>query len=108
MPLTKIEGEFAAILGDSTFFLTAFQFRNGQVSLRVSSPIVDERTVKATFTAARIDSIEEDEDERASWPMDLIGFDCYAEGPLWMFVLHCDTAEWSWVSEWPYLAAEAK
>ena len=107
MPMTKVEEYLAAAVGDATLLLAHFEFVNGQIRLRVWSPAtVSQRlseTPQASFANAMIESIQEDEAERESWPLDIIGFDCYEAGEQWRFVLNCGTAEWTWLSEWPSL-----
>lgn len=58
---------------------------------------------EAVFQGAVITSIDEDRTERGSWPLDLIGFDSYADGASFRFVLNCGTVEWCWTSDWPTL-----
>lgn len=105
MSLSTIEESFASALGDSTLFLTHFQFLNGQLRLRVSSPSKDHHmVVQATFDNATLESVEEDENERDSWPLDVIGFDCSQAQKQWRFTLNCGNVEWSWVSDWPSIS----
>ena len=107
MPMTKVEEYLASAVGDSTLLLAHFGFVDRQIRLRVWSPAKGDQTlaemVQARFAHAVVESIEEDETERESWPLDIIGFDCYEADEQWRFVLNCGTAEWTWVSEWPSL-----
>jgi hypothetical protein len=41
----------------------------------------------------------EDDEERDTWPPDIIAFNCYGEGDRWKFVLNCGNVERSWNSE---------
>lgn len=107
MPLSKIEQLLFSATGNSAQLLTHFRFADGQINLLLV-PVSDGQRafgkgVRATFVNAVIESIEEDESERDSWPLDIIGFDCSNKGERWRFVLNCGNVEWSWSSEWPYL-----
>lgn len=111
MPLTKIEEYLASAISDVTLLLAHLQFLDGQVALLMSSPVNGDqaplKVVLARFASAAIESVEEDVTERESWPLDVIGFDCYDMGKEWRFVLNCGTVEWSWVSEWPSLHVQS-
>jgi hypothetical protein len=105
MPLSKIEELLFSASGNSAQLLTHFRFADGQISLLLE-PVSDSqrapgKVVQATFANAVVESIEEDESERDSWPLDIIGFDCSNEGERWRFVLNCGNVEWSWSSDWP-------
>jgi hypothetical protein len=105
MPLTKIEEHLSSAAGSAALLLTHFRFVDGLICLRVR-PSADNlqtppRVVEASFADAVIESIEEDDDERDTWPLDIIGFDCYGEGDRWRFVLNCGNVEWGWKSKWP-------
>jgi hypothetical protein len=106
MPLSKIE-EFLFSVGKSAQLLTNFRFANGQINLLFepmsAGRAADGKVLQATFANAVIESIEEDESERETWPLDIIGFDCFNQGQRWRFVLNCGSVEWSWSSEWPSL-----
>jgi hypothetical protein len=107
MPLTKIEEYLSSAAGSSALFLSQFRFVDGRVSLLLTpsahNPQVSERVVQASFADAVIESIEEVDEERDTWPLDIIGFDCYGQGDRWKFVLNCGNVEWSWNSVWPSL-----
>jgi len=107
VPLTEIEKYLSSEAGTSALFLTNFHFADSRISLRfepnVDDPQISERVVRASFTSAVIESIDEDEVERDTWPLDIIGFDCYRQGDRWKFVLNCGGVEWCWNSEWPSL-----
>jgi hypothetical protein len=85
--------------------LAHIDFRNHEVRIRLQpwadGPNDPIPTVQALFPSAEVESIEEEEEERESWPLDIIGFDCYRDGERWEFVLHCNTVEWCWRSGWP-------
>jgi hypothetical protein len=110
MPLTKIAEALSSAAGSSTLFLTQFRFVGGLIFLRVrqfaDNPQASAGVVQASFSNAVIESIEEDDQERDTWPLDIIGFDCYAKGDRWRFVLNRGNAEWSWDSEWPSIVTE--
>ena len=110
MLLTKIEEALSSAAGSSALSLTQFRFVGGLIFLRVRQ-FADNRqasagVVQASFSDAVIESIEENDQERDTWPLDIIGFDCYAKGDRWRFVLHCGNVEWSWNSEWPSIVTE--
>jgi hypothetical protein len=105
MPPSKIEELLFSAAGNSAPLLTRFRFADGQLNLLLE-PVSDSqqapgKVVQATFINAVIESIEEDESEQDSWPLDIIGFDCSQKGERWRFVLNCWNVEWSWSSEWP-------
>jgi hypothetical protein len=107
MPLNKIEELLFSASGNSAQLLTHFRFADGQVNLLLE-PVSDiqrapGKVVQATFVNTVMQSIWEDESERDSWPLDIIGFDCSNEGERWKFVLNCGSVEWSWSSKWPSL-----
>jgi hypothetical protein len=54
-----------------------------------------------TFEGARITSIVEDEAQDSTWPLQVLGFDCWQKDKSWSFVLRCVAVEWTWQSEWP-------
>jgi hypothetical protein len=83
MPLSKIEELLFSASGNSAQLLTHFRLADGQINLLLE-PVSDRqrapgKVVQATFAKAVIESIEEDESERNSWPLDIIGFDCSNE-----------------------------
>jgi hypothetical protein len=107
MPLSKIEELLFSAAGNSAHLLTNFRFADGHINLLLEPVSADQgapgKVIQATFANAVIESIEEDESERESWPLDIIGFDCVNQGQRWRFVLNCWSVEWSWSSEWPSL-----
>jgi hypothetical protein len=105
MPLNEIEQLLFSGAGNSAQLLTRFHFADGRVELRFE-PVSDDqnkrrRLVAATFKNAIMETVDEDEVERDSWPLDIIGFDCSPCGERWKFVLNCGSVEWCWNSEWP-------
>jgi hypothetical protein len=105
MMLSKIEELLFSAAGKAAQLLTHFRFADGHIDLLLE-PVSDDqqgprKMMKATFANAVIESIEEDESERESWPLDIIGFDCSEAGKRWSFVLNCGTVEWCWTSDWP-------
>jgi hypothetical protein len=111
MAATKIEDLLFSASGNAPHLLTHFRFAGGQISLRLEQvsdvPQTPAKVVRAAFANAIMESIDEDDRERDSWPLDIIGFDCYQEGVRWKFVLNCGTVEWSWNSEWPSVRTQA-
>jgi hypothetical protein len=107
MPLSKIEELLFTAAGNSTQLLTNFRFADGHLKLLLNPVSADQgapgKVMQATFANAIVESIDEDESERESWPLDIIGFDCFNQGQRWRFVLNCGSVEWSWSSEWPSL-----
>lgn len=53
------------------------------------------------FTSVAITSLWFDEQDTIEWPLDMIGFDSYADGERWRFVLNCSSIEVGWRSMWP-------
>jgi hypothetical protein len=105
MPLSKIEEILFSAAGNSAQLLTHFQFVDGHINLLLK-PVSDDqkkpaKVMQATFAKAVIESVEQDESERESWPLDIIGFDCYSEDERCKFVLNCGSVEWIWNSQWP-------
>jgi hypothetical protein len=105
MPLSKIEALLFSAAGNSAQLLTHFRFADDRLNLLLEPASDSQRApgklLQVTFANAVIESIEEDESERDSWPLDIIGFDCTQKGERWRFVLNCGNVEWSWSSEWP-------
>ncbi len=105
--MTKIEKVLSCTAGTDPLFLAHFLFVAGRVRLVLKTmpddPATPPTEVQASFLNAVIESIEEDEDDRDSWPLDMVGFDCYPQGEKWRFVLVCVGVEWCWHSDWPTL-----
>jgi hypothetical protein len=105
MPLTKIEEHLSSAAGTSALYLSYFRFVDSRIVLRVgpfsNSSQATASAVQVSFASAVIESIQEDDEERDPWPLDIIGFDCYREDDRWRFVLNCGNVEWCWNSEWP-------
>jgi hypothetical protein len=105
MPLSKIEAYIYG--GDCGHFVTAFNLTNSDVTIEFE-PMDNDRpdgatSVVAVFPNAVLNSYEEDPEWNRQFPLDPIGFDASPSGDRWKFVLHCDSVEWIWESEWPIL-----
>ena len=103
MALTKVE-EFL-FKGNRAHFVKLFKYEQGTITVNLvpveSNTEANDEETTATFNSASVPDVEKDSTETDVWPLDIIGFDCYAQGKRWQFVLNCSSIEWSWESDWP-------
>lgn len=106
VPLSAIESEIFP--ANKARMLSGFVHNDGAITATFTAIEPEQRSAEtdtvATFANVVMLDVWKDQTDREEWPLDVIGFDCYAEGKnRWKFVLNCDCVEWSWMSDWPVL-----
>ncbi len=103
MPLTEVE--CFLFHGQSlAHWVTGFGFNGKQVEVMLAPITYSDGPVhsfKAIFPDAVILSVNEDDEGRDEWPLDIIGFDSSTVGGRFKFTLNCGCVEWAWESGWP-------
>jgi hypothetical protein len=110
MAMTKIEH----LLFGSAYALFVTSFVSSDAEIRIElARIEDDRAdgaskVLARWRNATAPEIWEDTEEPWTFPLDIIGFDCYPADDRWKFTLNCKHIEWSWESAWPNIQLESQ
>ena len=100
--MTEIESFlYERIVQCEAVLVGKLDFRDGVLSVSFVAEPGGTALSVLKFTDARITSIWVDEKDTIEWPLELIGFDCYAANPDWRFVLNCSCIEFCWTSGWP-------